>query len=91
MNTYITTSKLLAHTLREYRYRAGLSQADIARIANVKQSTISAFENHPDATKIETFFKILFALELELSVQPRPNQNNKYATQDPNTINNEDW
>lgn len=67
-----TTSKMLAHIIREFRYEKNLSQSDLAEIAAVKQATISAFENSPDSTKLETFFKILYALELELIVQPRP-------------------
>ncbi|OBX07808.1 hypothetical protein QV08_06620 [Gallibacterium salpingitidis] len=89
----ITTSKLLAHTLREFRYQLSLSQVDVAKLAAVKQTTISAFENNPDATKLETFFKILSALELELSIQPRPKikQNSEEVINNTNNNIDEDW
>lgn len=68
----VTTASMLAHVLREFRYQQNLSQSELARLAMVKQATISAFENNPDSTKIETLFKLLTALELEFVIQPRP-------------------
>ncbi|MGX2987048.1 helix-turn-helix domain-containing protein [Ursidibacter sp. B-7004-1] len=68
----ITTSKMLSHALRETRYQQRLSQIDLAKLASIKQSTISSFENNSSNIKIETLFKILASLELELVVQPRP-------------------
>ncbi|TCJ96214.1 hypothetical protein EV694_1768 [Volucribacter psittacicida] len=47
----------------------------------MKQATVSAFENTPDSTKLETLFKLLAGLELELVVQPRP-KNISLLTQD---------
>ncbi|MGC7560677.1 helix-turn-helix domain-containing protein [Pasteurella sp. PK-2025] len=66
-----TTTKMLAHIIREYRYQQNLSQTDVAKLAGTKQATISAFENHPDSTKLDTLFKILSGLELALIIQPR--------------------
>ncbi|UYA62625.1 HipB protein [Pectobacterium sp. F1-1] len=37
----------------------------------IRQDTISSFEQHPDSTKLEIFFKILSALNLELTVTLR--------------------
>ena len=70
----ITSPKILSHVIREFRYNDNVSQTDIAKLAGIKQATISAFENTPESTKIETLFKILTALELELVVQPRPSK-----------------
>ena len=70
----ITSPKMLSHVIREFRYKDNVSQTDIAKLAGIKQATISAFENTPESTKIETLFKILTALELELVVQPRPSK-----------------
>ncbi|QIW15949.1 transcriptional regulator [Pasteurellaceae bacterium RH1A] len=98
----VTTPKMLAHAIREYRYQDNLSQTDIAKLAGTKQATVSVFENMPESTKLETLFKILMALELELVVQPRPKMNTA-ANQDelalivaePTTnhyqIDDEDW
>ena len=67
----ITTAKMLSHVIREFRYQGDLSQTDVAKLAGTTQSRISAFENEPERTKLETLFKILAGLELELIVQPR--------------------
>ncbi|WP_314869995.1 helix-turn-helix domain-containing protein [Aggregatibacter kilianii] len=67
----ITTAKMLSHVIREFRYQGDLSQTDIAKLAGTTQARISAFENEPERTKLETLFKILAGLELELIVQPR--------------------
>ena len=67
----ITTAKMLSHIIREFRYQGDLSQTDVAKLAGTTQARISAFENEPERTKLETLFKILSGLELELIVQPR--------------------
>ena len=67
----ITTAKMLSHVIREFRYQGDLSQTDVAKLAGTTQARISAFENEPERTKLETLFKILAGLELELVVQPR--------------------
>lgn len=69
-----TTPQMLAHAMKEYRKQQKKSQTEIANSANIKQATISVFENDPTGTKIETLFNILTALELELVVQPRPKE-----------------
>ncbi|HDR1021941.1 TPA: helix-turn-helix domain-containing protein [Pasteurella multocida] len=66
-----TTAKMLAHIIREFRYQQNLSQTDVAKLAGTKQATISVFENNPESTKLDTLFKILSGLELELVIQPR--------------------
>ncbi|WP_232605361.1 hypothetical protein [Photobacterium phosphoreum] len=54
----------------------------------MKQTTVSAFENMPEGTKVETLFKLLAALDLELHVQPR---NSNTETQNSNQQWNEEW
>lgn len=68
----VTTPKMLSQAIREFRYQQQLSQVELAELAAIKQSTISSFENSAANTKIDTLFKILASLELELVVQPRP-------------------
>ena len=67
----ITTAKMLSHVIREFRYQGELSQTDVAKLTGTTQARISAFANEPERTKLETLFKILAGLELELIVQPR--------------------
>ncbi|WP_386697825.1 helix-turn-helix domain-containing protein [Lonepinella sp. MS14436] len=81
----ITSAKALAQVIREFRYQAELSQVDVAKRAATKQATVSVFENNPESTKLETLFKILTALELELIVQSRPTQGQILATKNDDT------
>ncbi|HEJ7885427.1 TPA: helix-turn-helix domain-containing protein [Serratia liquefaciens] len=67
----ITSAQMLAHTLRNERKKRNQSQSKTADSIGLKQATVSAFENNPDGTRLETLFKLLAALDLELQVTPR--------------------
>ncbi|MCD9474235.1 helix-turn-helix domain-containing protein [Photobacterium phosphoreum] len=65
-----------------------MTQSDTAKLVGIKQTTVSAFENTPESTKLDTLFKLLAALDLELHVQPR---NSNAETQSSNQQWNEEW
>lgn len=67
----ITTSKQLSACLKDIRTTQKLSQGKVARKVGIRQDTVSSFEQNPDSTKLDTFFKILSALNLELMVTSR--------------------
>ncbi|MBM7456006.1 HTH-type transcriptional regulator/antitoxin HipB [Oceanisphaera litoralis] len=67
----VTNAHQLSAYMKDVRLTQKLSQGKIADKVGIRQDTVSNFELHPDTTKLETFFKILSALELELTVQPR--------------------
>ncbi|WP_027713641.1 helix-turn-helix domain-containing protein [Dickeya chrysanthemi] len=67
----VTNSKQLSSSLKDVRITQKLSQRKVASKVGIRQDTVSSFEQHPDSTKLETFFKILSALNLELTVTPR--------------------
>lgn len=50
------------------RKKLKLSQAEVANRVGLKQKTISAFENKPESTKLETLFYILSAVNLDFTV-----------------------
>lgn len=64
----ISLPKDLALQVINQRKKLNLSQADVANLVGLKQKTISAFENKPEGTKLETLFLILSAVKLDLSV-----------------------
>lgn len=64
----VTSPALLATAVRDQRKIKKLTQSETAALVGIKQSTVSDFENRPDSTKLETLFKILSALDLELQV-----------------------
>ena len=67
----ITNTKQLSAYLRDVRLDEKLSQTDVAKKVGIRQDTVSSFELKPESTKIETFFKLLSALELDITITPR--------------------
>jgi len=63
-------SQLSAH-LRDVRLSKKLSQGKVASKVGIRQDTVSSFELQPGTSRLETFFRILSALELELEVKPK--------------------
>ncbi|RDL14585.1 helix-turn-helix domain-containing protein [Serratia fonticola] len=70
----ITNAKQLSIYLRDVRLAENLSQEKVASRVGIRQDTVSNFELQAGTTKLETFFKILSALDLELEVKPRGSQ-----------------
>jgi HTH-type transcriptional regulator/antitoxin HipB len=75
----ISSGELLAKTLKAVRVSNGLTQKDVAQLIGIKQATVSAFENHPERSRVETLFKLLAALGLELHVTQRDQNQNQHA------------
>jgi HTH-type transcriptional regulator/antitoxin HipB len=67
----VTNSKQLSAYIKDTRLNQKQSQADAAKKVGIRQDTISSFELNPDSTKLNTLFKILSALNLELEVKVR--------------------
>ncbi|MBA0181334.1 helix-turn-helix domain-containing protein [Pectobacterium carotovorum subsp. carotovorum] len=70
----ITSAGMLAHAMRDERKKHKLNQSQVAESMGIKQSTVSDFENHPEGTRLETLFKLLAALDLELHLSKRGEQ-----------------
>ncbi|WP_428060922.1 MULTISPECIES: helix-turn-helix domain-containing protein [Dickeya] len=83
----VTNSKQLSSYLKDVRITQKLSQGKVASKVGIRQDTVSSFEQHPDSTKLETFFKILSALNLELTVTPR----NMDATNNEASVAESSW
>lgn len=63
--------KILAALVKSSRKTQKLSQSRMGQQVGLKQSTVSAFENKPGATKLETFFRILSAANLEIQLHSK--------------------
>jgi HTH-type transcriptional regulator/antitoxin HipB len=81
----VTNSRQLSAYIKDNRLNQKQSQTETAKKVGIRQDTISSFELNPDSTKLNTLFKILSALNLELEVKVRNSelseqqQSNKYA------------
>ncbi|WP_322861874.1 helix-turn-helix domain-containing protein [Aeromonas allosaccharophila] len=81
----VTSPASLAAALRDQRKLSKLTQTMTAEQIGIKQTTVSDFENRPESTKLETLFKILAALDLELHVVKRG------STLDQSKVWNKEW
>ncbi|HAT2138369.1 TPA: helix-turn-helix domain-containing protein [Legionella pneumophila] len=64
----ISSAKDLALYLNDKRKQLKMSQSEVADLVGLKQDTISKFENSPDNSRIDTLFRILSALNLNISI-----------------------
>lgn len=67
----IHTPNDLAQYYRDQRKQSGVSQTAVAEEISVRQDTVSKFELKPDNVRLETLFRLLAALDLELHVVPK--------------------
>jgi HTH-type transcriptional regulator/antitoxin HipB len=63
--------KELALVVINQRKKLKLSQAKVGKLVGIKQQTISEFELRPESTKLDTLFRILSALNLDLRLEPK--------------------
>lgn len=67
----VNSVKELSVYIQNKRVSDGKSQTSVADIASVRQATVSSFESKPEGAKLETLFKLLSALDLELEIHPK--------------------
>jgi HTH-type transcriptional regulator / antitoxin HipB len=84
MDVVARTPAQLGAALKSARIGRGLSQTDAASSVGLKQKTVSSLENIGARTTVETLYKMLSALDLELVIRdkdrggtPARNQNSR--------------
>jgi len=82
---FVRSPKELALLVMSQRKMLKLSQAAIGDLVGLRQKTISGFENKPESTQLDTLFRILSALNLELTISAK----DKPLQQDP--LWKEEW
>jgi HTH-type transcriptional regulator/antitoxin HipB len=87
----VTNAKQLSTYLKDARLNAQLSQSKVASKVGIRQDTVSSFELTPDSTKLETLFKILSALNLELDIKVRNPQLVDERRHDNATVPEQEW
>lgn len=71
MSSIIRTPEQLGQTCMREREAKQLTQNNLAEITHLRQATISSIEQGHPGIKVQTLFKLLAALDLEIIVQPR--------------------
>ena len=72
MDYVARTPAQLGPILRSLRAERGLTQQEAGTKVGLKQSTVSAIESHSGHTSVDTLYKLLSALGLELVVRDKP-------------------
>ncbi|WP_029407857.1 helix-turn-helix domain-containing protein [Thiomicrorhabdus sp. Milos-T2] len=67
----VNSLKELSVLIQNQRLKKDYSQNKVADLASMRQATVSSFEANPANAKLETLFKLLSALDLELEVSPK--------------------
>jgi HTH-type transcriptional regulator/antitoxin HipB len=67
----IRTPMQLAMVLNGFRKKRKLTQKQAAEKVGLLPKSISAMENHPEKSSLESLFKLLSALGLELVIKPK--------------------
>ncbi|EMM9642968.1 helix-turn-helix domain-containing protein [Providencia rettgeri] len=83
----VTNTRQLSAYMKDVRETKKLSQSKVG----IRQDTVSSFELSPDSTKLETFFKILSALNLELDIKPRNESGSSNSNSNSNSGWKEEW
>ena len=83
MQRKIISPESLGFALREERKKKGLNQTDLGVPVGVDQTTVSKVEQGKPGTRLDTLFRLLSVLDLELVLQPKDLTSDK--------INQEDW
>lgn len=71
MEKLVRSAKQLGVVLRRFRHEHGLTQAELAKRAGVRQSTVSQVETGLETVKLATVLDLLRVLDLEITIQPR--------------------
>ncbi len=65
------SATILANILKEIRRDRSLSQLEVGRLVGVRQATISKLENSPGTTQLDTLFRVLSALGIDLYMKDK--------------------
>ncbi len=71
MQKKIMSPESLGFALREERKKKGLNQTELGRPVGIDQTTVSKVEQGKPGTRLDTLFRLLSVLDLELVLQPR--------------------
>lgn len=80
MDYVARTPAQLGPILRSIRAERGLTQREAGAKVGLKQSTISAIESDPARTSVDSLYKLLSALGLELVIRYKPSDRGPSGT-----------
>lgn len=70
LDSFYTAKNILNH-LAKLRKESGLSQRDLAKLTGMKQPQIARYEKHKEYPRLDTFLRILDALNYNIELQKK--------------------
>jgi HTH-type transcriptional regulator/antitoxin HipB len=67
----ITSPEILGQTLKAERQRMKLTQTELGNLVGLKQKTVSEAENGSPGMRIDTLYRLLSGLNLDIVLQLR--------------------
>lgn len=74
MEQLVFSADALGAALSRLRKAKNLSQTEAGKLFGLEQSTVSSIENGAPGTRLESLFRLLAALDLELVVRDKNSQ-----------------
>lgn len=74
MDQVVTTPEALGKALQRARKLQGLNQTIAGHAFKIDQTTVSSIEHGAPGTRLDTLFRMLAALDLELIVRSKPKE-----------------
>ena len=71
MEQLVHSPKSLGSTIKRQRKAKKISQTEAGSTFKIEQSTISSIEQGAPGTRLETLFRVLAALDLEMVIRPK--------------------
>jgi HTH-type transcriptional regulator/antitoxin HipB len=71
MEQLVHSPKSLGSAIKRQRKAKQLSQTEAGSTFKIEQSTISSIEQGAPGTRLETLFRLLAALDLEMVIRPK--------------------
>lgn len=84
MKITVRSSDELGHAIKRFRKKKKLTQSQVAKPFNLRQAAISNLELGEQSKKLDTLFRVLASLNLEITIQSR-----KGSPENP--IDEENW
>lgn len=92
MEQLVYSPRSLGSAIRRQRKLLKLSQKEAGHPFSLEQSTVSSIEHGKEGTRLETLFRILSALDLEMVIRSKPKSKNNKESMDVKDVNrDEDW
>ncbi len=82
MQRKIISPESLGFVLREERKKKGWNQTELGMPVGIDQTTISKVEQGKPGTRLDTLFRLLSALDLDLVLQPKNLPSSKTSEED---------